>query len=735
MNTEMIVGTCGSINERGFINSLDRGGFTHAKCLAELVANICDAHATEACVDVGLKEIRLIDNGIGMSVEKISDMFATFKENHAEEKSMGVSGFGSKPALYILSKKNEMPTPVNLYTHSAENEYIKATVPFDEMKKTGCYSGMIKYSQMTEEEIAKFIEDRNGNNTGTTIAFEYSEKTHDSFKNQFYDSKQMEMNDRLDCIFGKSGLNLYYKDFELSKKVKMELYDYFSGERPEYYIGIKEDIIEHWIDKDGNDHFICNIEGHEFEFKMKTKNAKTVGTKLEEVKNKTGWKQEGFYLLKNGIRRDTSLFDDNNPECHRNEKDIITYGTSSASSKLSEYDNKFFDSTNRDDIKEFIAKLQINRNNQYVTSIEIDGFKISSARGNADSYMKTVLFRTELSYETKSCQDNRMDIAMGIQGNKNQHCNKLPKNLMRLISHIKAMRYAEIIEYFKFKCEDKFKQLEMKRLAELELETKRLAELEMKRLAEIESENKRLAEIESENKRLAEIESENKRLAEIESENKRLAELEIHRLAKEEFENIKRAEIENKRLAELEIENIKRAELEIENKRLAEIEEIENIKRAELEEIENIKRAELEEIENKRLAELEIENKRLAELEIENKRLVEIESENKRLAELEIIAKTRKLTESTQIRISVKQGVELLKQIQKSNDAKYEDAVSSMIISYLENSTANDIKFVLKFITFSEKINCLLQLIELRYQGNAESDMKEGSRLYKLFNP
>ena len=720
MNTEMILGTCGSINERGFINSLDRGGFTHMKCLAELVANICDALATEACVDVGLKEIRLIDNGIGMDVEKIGDMFATFKENHADEKSMGVSGFGSKPALYILSKKNEMPTPVNLYTHSAGKEYIRATVPFDEMKKTGCYSGMIKYSQMTEEEIARFKEDRNENESGTTIVFEYSEKTHDSVKKQFYDSKQMEMNDRLDCIFGKTGLNLYYKDFELSKKVKMEMYDYFSGERPEYYTGIKEDIIEHWIDKDGNDHFTCNIEGPELEFKTKTKNAKNVSTKLEEVKNKSGWKQEGFYLLKNGIRRDPLLFDDNNPECHKNEKDIVIYGNSSASSKLSEYDNKFFDAANRDDIKEAIAKLQINRNNQYVTSIEIEGFKTSSARGSADSYMKTVLHRTELSYETKSCQDNRMDIAMGIQGNKNQHCNKLPKNLMRLISHIKAMRYAEIIEYFKFKCEDKFKQLEMKRRAELEiqrlakeeLENKRLAELEIQRLAKEEFENMKRAELEIQ--RLAELEMENMKRAELEIEEleiQRLAEIEIQRLA--EMENMKREELENQRLAEEETE-------ELENQRLAEI----DIQR--LDEMENMKRVELD---IQRHAKEQLEKKRLAKLEIQ--RL----AENVILAELEIIAKTRKLTESTQIRISVKQGVELLKQIQKSNDAIHEDAVSLMIISYLENSTSNDIKFVLKFITFSEKINCLLQLIELRYQGNTESDMKEGARLYKLFNP
>ena len=35
----------GSINEKGFINSLDRQGFTFIKSLCELIANLIDAFA------------------------------------------------------------------------------------------------------------------------------------------------------------------------------------------------------------------------------------------------------------------------------------------------------------------------------------------------------------------------------------------------------------------------------------------------------------------------------------------------------------------------------------------------------------------------------------------------------------------------------------------------------------------------------------------------------------------
>jgi hypothetical protein len=193
---------------------------------------------------------------------------------------------------------------------------------------------------------------------------------------------------------------------------------------------------------------------------------------------------------------------------------------------------------------------------------------------------------------------------------------------------------------------------------------------------------------------------EKERIAKLERENKRIADLERERLA----------DLETKRLADLEKERI--AELERENKRIADLE---------------TKR--LADLETKRLADLE--TKRLADLERE--RLADLEKD--RLADLERMAKTRKLTESTQVRITVKHGIELLKQMQNSNDTMYEETIAAMIISYLDTSTAYDLKNLLKFMTFSQKKDCLLYLIELRYQGNTESDMKEGSRLYKLFNP
>ena len=65
----------GSINERGFINSLDRQGFTFNKSLCELNANLIDAYA-----DVGLfinnypNNITLIDDGVGMQLEKFINM-------------------------------------------------------------------------------------------------------------------------------------------------------------------------------------------------------------------------------------------------------------------------------------------------------------------------------------------------------------------------------------------------------------------------------------------------------------------------------------------------------------------------------------------------------------------------------------------------------------------------------------------------------------------------------------
>jgi len=686
MNTHMIgfiavvAGVCGSLDERGLINGFDRKGFTYPRCGAELVANICDASATQAFIIVDRDAIRLIDNGFGMNEHGIQNMFATFRENHNNDNSMGVSGLGAKPSIYILSKKNETPTTVHMYTHMDGCGYIKACIPFDRIKAEGRYTGMITYDVMNESEVSQFLAERQGSKTGTTIKWVYSETTHQYFEKQFSsDCKKMDMNDRLDCIFGKTRLNIVYKDFETPDFMPLELYDYFSGERPDYYTGIKEDIIEHWIDSDNNDRFTWENQDKEYEFRIK---AKGISTKPEEVKNKNGWKKEGFYLLKNAMRRDDRLFDEMNPtcaqkisKCEKTQKETKTnvYGKFSSSNPLSNYEEKFFGGTN-EELKSNIGKLHIVRNTQLVACIEmVDGFKISSSRGNADANMKTILHKTELSYYTKSCQDNRMDIAVGIQENKNQHSGDLPKGLMRLIVYIKTMRYSEIIVYFELKCKEELDRLN---------EHARLREIEHARLREIEE------------ARLREI------------EEARLREIEEARLK----------EVEDARLKEVEDARLK----EVEDARLKEVED------ARLREVEH---ARLREVEDARLREEELQqiNK---QGETESK----TESETKSETELpeEIEPKTRKHKESVQTRITVQQGINILSKLREENEVSNEEIIDDMIISYLDRCPSDQVRTFIKYIQFTKKFDLLTDLINKQYPYNKETDMKEGSRLYKF---
>jgi hypothetical protein len=218
----------GAIDERGFINSFDRKGFTHKKGGSELLSNSYDAGSTRVLIDVCRDKIKLIDNGRGMNITQLGNMFTMYRENHTGDRSMGVSGVGAKPSLYLLSKRDGNPSPVTIFTHTEGGEYLKAIVPFDKMKEEGKYTGMIEHMAMTEEEMDEFNSDR-GNPVGTTIIMKYSETTHEYFEKQFSnDRKTMDLSDRLDCIFGKTRMDISYKDYELADGANknLELYNY-----------------------------------------------------------------------------------------------------------------------------------------------------------------------------------------------------------------------------------------------------------------------------------------------------------------------------------------------------------------------------------------------------------------------------------------------------------------------------------------------------------------------------
>ena len=651
---DTVLGTCGSIDERGFINSFDRKGFTHKKGGSELLSNSYDASSTHVHVNVGRDKIKIIDNGKGMDITQLGNMFTMYRENHTGDKSMGVSGVGAKPSLYLLSKCDGNPTHVTIFTHMENGDYLKAHVPFDKMKEQGKYTGMIEHMKMTIEEIDEFNADRDAG-VGTTIMLNYSETTHNYFEKQFSsERKTMDLSDRLDCIFGKTNMEISYRDYESSSLAQLPLYDYFSGTRPDYYAGgIKEDIIEHWTDRENKDRFVWDNCGVEYEFTPKSKN---ISKKPEPVQSKAGWTNIGFYIIKNGMRRDVRLFDEQNPvkkinkTLDKNKKETVTvvYGNTSHGSVLCEYDEEFFEG-GKDELKMNVAKLSIIRNEQYITSVELDEFKIMSARASADAFMKTVLHRTELSYCTRSCHENRMDMAIGIQENKNQHvASDIPVNLTRLISHVKRLRYSEIIDYFELKCK------------------------------------------------------------EINDEYERVQKEELEKARQDELERIKQEKLRQEELEKANQEKLRQEELEKANLEKARQEELERIKQEELENA-NLEKRRQEELENANL-------------------------EKANLEKTELEAKQRKVSEMFQTRMTVDNGIRALNRIKHDCLSEHENLINDMLISYSDRCAPDQLKQFILALTFAQRIDILLVLIDEKYRGNNEADMKEGAKLFRAMN-
>ena len=155
----------GTINDAGILLALKRKGITTEKSLSELFANSIDAGCNGILYKISQSNIKLIDDGKGMNMEKIQNMFDIHKENHKNDKSLGVSGVGGKVSLLILSND----TSVVLYTKSVNGQYYKVEIPWDEMLQQVKYTGMIRRLPMSENEVVEFHKERDymkNKNTG-----------------------------------------------------------------------------------------------------------------------------------------------------------------------------------------------------------------------------------------------------------------------------------------------------------------------------------------------------------------------------------------------------------------------------------------------------------------------------------------------------------------------------------------------------------------------------------------
>ena len=244
MNSYRIIAT-GSRDEQGFINNLDRNGMTRNKGMSELIANSSDARSAVFIIKIGSPYIKCIDVGTGATERKIHDMFAASHQNHAADKSMGVSGEGGLISGYILSKTdNETPRPVYYVTKHADDTYYHITAPWDRIKSENKYDGKIevKCDGFMKDTIDKFLEERKEyGNTGMTVMIPYSDSLKRIIESQFYNREDIPYEERWSIIFGKSPIDIYLDKGDNSPIAKLLKYDYMCGNDIDYYTGRKKE--------------------------------------------------------------------------------------------------------------------------------------------------------------------------------------------------------------------------------------------------------------------------------------------------------------------------------------------------------------------------------------------------------------------------------------------------------------------------------------------------------------
>jgi len=429
----------GSIDERGFLKSLYRKGFTHEKCLLELVANTLDAQDKLARYQPLEKKlvfaiqrtfIRMTDNGIGMDRVAAENMFAMHRENHSDDTSRGVSGIGSKPALCILSDKKT----VHIYTRKLNGEYLCITVPWDEIHRTGKYTGMVKIRLMNDAEKKEFDEERDSAH-GTTIKFPYNDRLKNTIEANFdyitLDGKPL---DRIGVVFGREPIECIYKHFEKPDDVRtLHKYNYFDGMDTNFYKGRSVDTIQQWQAQDKADRFIWNHYGNNLE--ITTRGTGFTKEPAPSTTSMFGYRNVGTFEVKTGLCVDTTLFDSEHP----------SIPSTSSTDMIGRYHTEYLGN----DCMDFLGSYKLVRNDQLIGLIPPPDSKISNARANGKAMVEHVLLQCDISFNPISSQDNPMDHAMNIQENKNQYDgSSVDKRFTRLVAAIKKQKLAEIWSYF-----------------------------------------------------------------------------------------------------------------------------------------------------------------------------------------------------------------------------------------------------------------------------------------------
>jgi len=416
---------CGTIDAWGTFYNLNAQGFTLAKSLIELVGNSIDADAQLIGFKIEDNFIYLKDDGSGMNVEKIIDMFNLNRNKSIlGKKTLGKYGVGSKGAVNSISNQKGI---VEIFTKEKNGDIFHIIIPIGEMYQKKQYEGMITF-----KKIPNSIYFPNENDSGTIYKFQYDSKLADIIRYNFRINSKLEETDEVTKIEPTDLLYIAYSpisNIKLRLDDKGTIYDWnplpiFRNDYENYELR-KEYDIEIYSSNNKDDRiFILKDCNNEYWYVKKLGSSNRYEkqpTKLEfkEYETMTRHKQLNGTLRYITIsERDDRWFNwdepKNNPLSKDENKDENN-GQSKSNNPMPM--DKYIQN---DDLgKKFACYCKLERSGQIIGTFAFEkNCSINNSRSSKESFNLNMRIQTSLSFQIGQCNDYILDNMFSTQSNK-----------------------------------------------------------------------------------------------------------------------------------------------------------------------------------------------------------------------------------------------------------------------------------------------------------------------------
>lgn len=340
-------------------------------------------------------------------------------------RSMGISGIGGKIATLVLGMDDmNKHSDIDIFTYDGQS-YTIVNVPWSYIIQNKIYTNQISHMYMNEVERQEYDELIDG--TGTIIRFKHTPIFNSLLLSQFKYPSLLPLPQRIGFIFGNLEASIFMKEEE--ELYDLELFNYFGDNTECYHHGKSQHTIEFYKDTDkGHFRYVLDLEGTSYEFKREEKNVKTT-LSVVSPEDKFKWELLNSFIITTGMKKNTNV-------------------------------------VNNETLTESWGQTTIIRNGQVINTVNIEGLKPSMAKTSSDMWFKIKGIRSQIAYYTVSCQENDIDLVMGIGENKNQHNGNIPKELNRMIRYLRELKFNSMYEDPIIKPVDSISKQECKRLFE-----------------------------------------------------------------------------------------------------------------------------------------------------------------------------------------------------------------------------------------------------------------------------